>query len=410
MNINFMNAQQFKSLSLHTIGRSSELFTVRDFDDITLQKFDFSSKSFLVIGAAGFVGSKLTQDLILLGASDITLLDQDENNLVNLTRELRRNFTENKFKLTVVTGDFNDALVKNQFITKSYDVIIFVAAYKHVRTERNLLSALNLIYNNAIKWNLLMSDLTASKNGQIFVLSTDKANYPANYMGLSKLLMEHVTWHNSHKLNFHPSSARFANVAFSSGSLLQSWLLNFSNNLPLAMPSNTKRYFLTHSESSALCLYALLENNDNSIITPKTNDKFRSQEFEILAERFLDFFNLKPYFINIDEYKPNSIDISKFINGNSYPIILTKLDTSGEKSEEILVSDMNTIKTEHEKYLVLGPEKIDSSFLDIFINKFENTSRILESFPAFESLEEEIRNIFPFFAPNTNSVNLDSRI
>ena len=410
MSVNFINAKTFERLTLHTLNRSDSIFDLEYISKINPDKINFAGKDFLILGAAGFIGSKLILDLIELGADKMTLVDQNENNLVNLNRNIRSKFWDRHLNVTLVAGDFFELFVKEQYIKKSYDVIIFVAAYKHVRTERNVFSAINLIYNNAIKWDITLKSMVDLEKKQVFVLSTDKANSPVNYMGLSKLIMEHSTWKNAAQLGFSASAARFANVAFSSGSLLESWITSYSNDLPLVLPRDTKRFFLTSKEASTLCLLSLLHKEENAIIVPNHNSDFLPESFETLAERFLDYLNLKPVFL---ETIPDRSLLGKYKRSqptNVYPVIRTPRNTSGEKEEEILISAENKVIRAFKNYSLFKPEQINSESFNFLVDTFSNPLDVLERHGTFDELEKLLKEVFSFFTPLTLSESLDDRL
>ena len=243
-------------LNIHKIlGRSNNLF----YEDIVgleskIQNF-ISNSSFLIVGAAGSIGKEVTKQVFMRGPKKLDAVDINENELADLTRQLRSSFDNNSTSYRSLVIDMGSKIFSN-FINQQekYDYVINLAALKHVRSEKDPFTLMRLIEVNIIN-SIKLFRLTSPAR-KYFCVSTDKAANPVNFMGLSKRIMESYLANEQNNLTY--SSARFANVAFSNGSILQSFKRRIELRQPIACPSDIERFFVTPEESGQLCLLSII--------------------------------------------------------------------------------------------------------------------------------------------------------
>ena len=287
----------------------------------------FVNKTVLVIGASGSIGSKFSLDLIDYKFKKLYLLDKNENELTSLNRSIIKKGVNKKIEFIctdINTFDINNFLIKNKI-----NIYLNFAAIKHVRSQENIDSIKYMFatnYENFFQMNYKSSHLK-----KIFCISTDKAAEPSSLMGISKLMMEQKLKSIQKKYkDISVSSARFANVSFSKGSILEHALESINRKNLFGIPANIKRYFITHDEAISICYQALLIKNDNSIIIP--NKKILGKQIYI-KEIVTKIFKIYKYkFLFVNKLKEN-------MNKNSYNVLLSNKQISGQKSEEILFSN-----------------------------------------------------------------------
>jgi FlaA1/EpsC-like NDP-sugar epimerase len=301
-----------------------------------------TGKRVLVIGGAGSIGGSVTRLLAGFETAALHIVDISENSLVELTRELRGSGQELRSKdIRWLPLDFGDTTMHRLIETEApYDYVLNFAAVKHVRSEKDVYSVLHMLDVNVLKHELLLRWLAEkSLATSYFSVSTDKAANPVNLMGASKRLMEHVMFSSTlaKKGTGRVSSARFANVAFSDGSLLQGWILRLSKSQPLAVPEHTKRFFVSILEAGHLCMLAAFEQGSRQVMIPRMTAEADLTELESVAVRFLKLagFEAERYRNDRDAIANVSKDLAK----GRYPLLITPLDTSGEKPYEEFVGD-----------------------------------------------------------------------
>ncbi len=300
----------------------------------------------LAIGAAGSIGSSTVEVLAGYEPASLHVVDQNENELAELVRTLRSR------EQTLAVEDFRTLpldygspamrlLLHNQ---SSYDIVLNFAAIKHVRSEKDVFSMLQMFDTNFRKQAQLLRWLRETEfSGRFFSVSTDKAANPSSFMGASKRLMEHVMFSGeaADGLNATISSARFANVAFSNGSLLQSFERRLQQGQPLAAPRDTRRYFVSLEESGQLCALASVCGPDQHIIVPKLNPDEHLMLLENMARDFLERMGYNPE-IMTDEAEARA-SVSRLRAEGRWPLLLTPLDTAGEKPYEEFIAEGETI-------------------------------------------------------------------
>tara|TARA_B110001450_G_C17645594_1_gene491089 strand:+ start:53 stop:1252 length:1200 start_codon:yes stop_codon:yes gene_type:complete len=306
-------------------------------NNINVLSKNILNKSVLVIGGAGTIGSSYIKELLKFKPSKLIVVDFNENGLTELTRELRStNYLNYNIDFRTYPISLNDKVFDKLFVKESkFDIVANFAAHKHVRSEKDIFSIEALIKNN-IGGAIKLLDLV-NKFGveHFFSVSTDKAANPVNIMGASKSLMEKIIL--SYKNNFKVSTARFANVAFSNGSLLDGFINRLNKRQPLSCPNDVKRFFVSPKESGQICLLASIIGDSGDIFFPKFNFERDQIYFKDIAIEFLKFIGLDPEIMDSEKDAKNF----KLDNRESkkYPIFFFKTNTSGEKLYEEFYTD-----------------------------------------------------------------------
>jgi nucleoside-diphosphate-sugar epimerase len=319
-------------ISSHITGRNSSLF-LKDIEnnDAALQK-RIDGKSVLVIGGAGTIGSNYIKALLKFNPAKLYVVDTNENGLTELVRDLRSSIGYNipdDFKTYPM--NFGDKVFEKMFRYEGgFDIVANFAAHKHVRSEKDVFSVEAMIDNNVVKAKTLLDLLLEFTPQHFFCVSTDKAANPVNIMGASKKLMEQVIL--AYGKHFKVTTARFANVAFSNGSLLQGFIERMSKNQPLSSPSDVKRYFVSPEESGQICLLACILGETGDIFFPKLREE-DMLDFATIAKSFLNDlgYSADESYSDIEaKEKAEKFDpLSK-----NYPVYFFQSDTTGEKSFE----------------------------------------------------------------------------
>jgi FlaA1/EpsC-like NDP-sugar epimerase len=315
---------------LKFLKRKQSLF----FDDLEENKLVLSEsiehKNVLVIGGAGTIGSSFIKALLKYQPGKLVIIDLNENGLAELVRDLRS--TPNQFIPTefyTYPVSFGSTVFKKLFFAHGpFDIVANFAAHKHVRSEKDIFSIEALLENNIIKAKGLLDLLVSNPPKHFFCVSTDKAANPVNIMGASKKIMEDLIF--SYSGLFKVSTARFANVAFSNGSLLEGFLNRIDKYQPLACPIDVKRFFVSPEESGQICLLACILAKSGEILFPKLNEGDMVNFVDILSSLLLEF-GYEPVRYNSENEARESMEITQ---QKKYPIYLFKTDTSGEKLYE----------------------------------------------------------------------------
>jgi FlaA1/EpsC-like NDP-sugar epimerase len=298
----------------------------------------------LVIGGGGSIGSATTCLLLGYAPSAVHVIDQNENYLVELVRYLRGR------PIGLTTGDFRTlpidygSPVMERFLREAerpYEVVFNFAALKHVRSEKDIYSVLQMLDTNLVRHARFKNWLCKYGHARLyFAVSTDKAANPTSLMGASKRLMEDLIFGLHAAEAQSTTSARFANVSFSNGSLLDGFLHRLAARQPLAAPSDTRRYFISQIEAGELCLIAALLAPDKHVAFPNLNPSEELQSLESIAVRVLEHFGLAPVFYEDEEGARR--DLERVARTGRWPLLLTPLNTSGEKSHEEFVGNGET--------------------------------------------------------------------
>ena len=325
---------------LKLIGRKTTLFD----SDMSELRSDLAElvqgSSFLVIGGAGSIGQAVTKEIFKRDPLKLHVVDINENNMVELVRDLRSTigYIEGDFQTFAVDcGSLEfEALISGE---GPYDYVFNLSALKHVRSERDpftLMRMLSVNIFNTIKTFRLARDQGAKK---YFCVSTDKAANPVNMMGASKRIMEMFLMRESETMPI--SMARFANVAFSDGSLLHGFNQRFTKKQPLAAPNDVRRYFVTPQESGELCLMSGLLGNNRDIFFPKLNENFDLITFSEIAERYLRDLGYEPHSCKSEaDAREHAVAL---IANKKWPCYFFKSDTTGEKDYEEFFTDSENL-------------------------------------------------------------------
>ena len=288
-------------------------------------------KSVLVIGGAGTIGSSFIKAILPFRPAKLTVVDYSENGLTELTRDLRSAY--NEFIPTdyiTYPFDFGSDIFARMYRNNQFDIVACFAAHKHVRSEKDHLAIEAMIRNNVFNTKVLLDLALENPPQHFFSVSTDKAANPVNVMGASKKLMEKVLMAYTNDLKI--STARFANVAFSNGSLLFGFIQRILKRQPLSSPNDVKRYFVSPIESGQLCMLACVLGKTKNIFFPKL-DESQMMTFSTIAERFLEEIGMQADYCQSDEEARIKATSWKY-GMKKYPVYFFKTDTSGEKSYE----------------------------------------------------------------------------
>ena len=295
-------------------------------------------RSALVIGGAGTIGSSFIKALLKFNISKLYVVDINENGLTELVRDLRSSVGLNvPDDLKTYPISFSDPVFKKMFIASGpFDIIANFAAHKHVRSEKDHYSIEAMIQNNVLKAKGLLDLLVQSPPEHFFCVSTDKAANPVNVMGASKKLMEDLIIAYSDKLPI--TTARFANVAFSNGSLPFGFMERLAKQQPFSSPLNIKRYFVSPEESGQICLLACLLGDSGEIFFPKLDYNKNMKTFSSIAISLLKELGFEADMCATeDEAREKATQLKA--NSNSYPVYFFESNTTGEKSFEEFYTD-----------------------------------------------------------------------
>ena len=298
----------------------------------------------LVTGAAGSIGSAFIEQLANFHPAAIHLIDPSENNLVEVVRSIRSSDVKapNDFR-TWAIGIGSMEFDRFLEMSKPYDAVVNFAALKHVRSERDPFTLMRLIRTNIFALQEMLERLTPTPPKRIFSVSSDKAVNPENAMGASKAYMEQVLWH--YATTFHCTSARFANVAFSDGSLLHGFLRRMEKNQPLSAPEDVRRYFISHQEAGQLCLIACFLGNNREMFIPRLDPTEDLQTFAEIAKFFLQSKGYQPRIFR-EEEEARLFARSMTSRTKEWPCYFSRSDTSGEKLFEEFIKDNEQVNYE----------------------------------------------------------------
>ena len=355
---------------LATIGRSKELFSEDIGNNAPRLKTVISRSRFLVIGGAGSIGQAVCNEIFKRDPKVLHVVDVSENNMVELVRNIRSSvgYGSGEFKTFAVdcgSVEF-DALVNNE---GPYDYIFNLSALKHVRSEKDPYTLMRMIMVNVFNTvkTLRAAQLMGVKN--YFCVSTDKAANPVNMMGASKRIMEMFIMRESLTQNI--SMARFANVAFSDGSLLHGFNQRLSKRQPISAPNDVRRYFVTPQESGELCLLSGLLGENRDIFFPKLSEKLHLITFSEIAVRYLRERGYEPYECESEDEARDRAE--ELIANKQWPCYFFKSDTTGEKDFEEFFTDNEDL--DMERFETVGVIKnqpdFDEAKLDDFMDGIE---------------------------------------
>jgi FlaA1/EpsC-like NDP-sugar epimerase len=385
---------------LDLISRKSELFEADIKKNEKKIKKIVSNSSFLVLGGAGSIGAAVVKEIFKRNPKKLHVVDINENNLTELVRDIRSQlgYISGKFKsLALDIGSLEyDVFIKSD---GKYDYVLNLSALKHVRSEKDPFTLMRMINVNILNTNKTIKHSIKNKTKKYFCVSTDKATNPVNLMGASKRIMELYLITRSSKINV--STARFANVAFSDGSLLHGFDNRLKKRQPIAAPSDVRRYFLTPKESGELCLLSCIFGKNRDIFFPKINIEKNLLSFSELAIKYL---HLKGYEAYLCESEGEARELIKTLpDKKKWPCLFTKSNTTGEKEiEEFFTKNekinmkqfvnLGVIKNDpknHIKKLKDFERTINKLKLDMMWNKQEIIHEFNKLIPNFHYIDKK---------------------
>jgi FlaA1/EpsC-like NDP-sugar epimerase len=392
---------------LNIIGRNEELFS-SDIKYNQIKLLDTVSNSrFLVIGGAGSIGQAVTKEIFKRDPRALHVVDISENNMVELVRDLRstEGYGSGDFKtFSVDCGSVEfEALIASE---GPYDYVFNLSALKHVRSESDPYTLMRMIMVNVfntIKTLRLANEMGAKK---YFCVSTDKAANPVNMMGASKRIMEMFLMRESLTQNI--SMARFANVAFSDGSLLHGFNQRFAKRQPFSAPNDVRRYFVTPQESGELCLLSGLLGNNRDIFFPKLSEKLHLITFSEIAVRYLRERGYEPYECESEDEARDRAD--ELIANKQWPCYFFKSDTTGEKDFEEFFTDNEDL--DMERFETVGVIKNQPDFDEAKLDEFMDGIEALRNKGTWtkDDIVKWYFGLLPEFAHKETGKYLDQRM
>lgn len=386
-------------ISQYVIKRNKSLFLQDINENEEKLEEKVKDKSILVIGGAGSIGASFIKVILKYKPKSLTVVDINENGLTELTRDLRA--TKGMYvpeEYITYPMDFSSFIFEKMFRShKGYDIVANFSAHKHVRSEKDVYSVEALLRNNVINIKKLLDLLAEFPPEEYFCVSTDKAANPVNIMGASKRIMEDVIFSYSDK--FSVKTARFANVAFSNGSLPAGFLKRIQKLQPISAPSNIARYFVSEEEAGQICMLACMLGKNREIFFPKL-EKSQMMSFDKIASKLLEIWGYEILPCSTDaEAVEKSEELKR--GGMQYPVHYSVADTSGEKEYEEFFTMEEKIDTSRFRSLGIITEKeipdynririfftnLDELFIEQKICK-EDIVKIMESYLLnFEHIE-----------------------
>lgn len=335
-----------------------------------LQK-QIGGKDVLVIGGAGTIGSNYIKAILPFNPGSLTVVDYSENGLTELTRDLRSNKDLQVPKDYITYPfDFGSEIFAKLLKENNYDIVACFAAHKHVRSEKDHLAIEAMVNNNVFNTETLIKLAKVNNPSHFFSVSTDKAANPVNVMGASKKLMEKVLM--SYSKDMKISTARFANVAFSNGSLLFGFIERMMKRQPLSSPSDVKRYFVSPIESGQLCMIASILGQPGDIFFPKLGED-QMMTFSTIAEKFLKEIGYECDYCDSEQEAKEKASVWT-PDQKTYPVYFFKTDTSGEKMYEEFYdsSDEVDFDTFKELGVIKNADKPAVNTIDALISEFKS--------------------------------------
>lgn len=392
---------------LSLIGREEALFTA----DVARHEAELSrivsESRFLVIGGAGSIGQAVTREIFKRKPKTLHVVDISENNMVELVRDVRST-------LGYIDGDFStfaidcgslqyDALIK---WAGGYDYVLNLSALKHVRSEKDPFTLMRMVDVNVLNTISTIESAKAFGAKKYFCVSTDKAANPVNMMGASKRIMEMFLMRASESLPI--STARFANVAFSDGSLLHGFNQRFAKRQPISAPKDVRRYFVTPQESGELCLMSCLLGENRDIFFPKLSEKLHLITFSEIAVRYLKALGYEPYeCASEDEARDRAEEL---IAQRKWPCYFFNSDTTGEKDFEEFFTDKEVL--DMERFESLGVIKNEPVYEQELLDHFLKVIAGLKAQGLWEKVDlvDLFNKMIPDFKHKETGKYLDGRM
>ncbi|WP_318439221.1 UDP-N-acetylglucosamine 4,6-dehydratase [Photobacterium leiognathi] len=392
---------------LSLIGRSETLFT-KDIASYNKElEHMVSSSRFLVLGGAGSIGQAVTKEIFKRNPKKLHVVDISENNMVELVRDIRSSFG-------YINGDFQtfaldigsveyDAFIKAD---GQYDYVLNLSALKHVRSEKDPFTLMRMIDVNVFNTDKTIQQSIDAGVKKYFCVSTDKAANPVNMMGASKRIMEMFLMRKSEQMEI--STARFANVAFSDGSLLHGFNQRIQKRQPIVAPNDIKRYFVTPQESGELCLMSCIFGENRDIFFPKLSEALHLISFADIAVKYLEQLGYEPHLCETEE---EARQLAQTLpEQGKWPCLFTASDTTGEKDFEEFFTDKEEL--DMSRFENLGIIKNDPLYEQELLTLFENSIAEMKGERAWT--KEQIVKLFftmiPDFGHKETGKYLDSKM
>ncbi|MDT0294077.1 UDP-N-acetylglucosamine 4,6-dehydratase [Mesonia ostreae] len=392
---------------LSLIGRSRELFDTDINNSAEELSQRVSSSSFLVLGGAGSIGQAVVKEIFKRKPQKLHVVDISENNLVELVRDIRSSFG-------YISGDFKTyaldigSIEYDTFIQQdgNYDYVLNLSALKHVRSEKDPFTLMRMIDVNITNTDKTIQQSIAKGTKKYFCVSTDKAANPVNMMGASKRIMEMFLMRRSQEICI--STARFANVAFSDGSLLHGFNQRIQKKQPIVAPHDIKRYFVIPKEAGQLCLMSCIFGENRDIFFPKLEEGLHLISFADIAVKYLKHLGYQPHLCK-DEEEARTL-MNTVPQEGKWPCLFTKSDTTGEKDFEEFYTDDETLDTT--RFNKLG---IIKNELNIEQEKLQNFEKEIKNWREAKlwdktSIVSLFQKMIPNFMHKETGKYLDSKM
>ncbi|MDE6716463.1 MAG: UDP-N-acetylglucosamine 4,6-dehydratase [Muribaculaceae bacterium] len=400
-----MNLDRF--VKDYVVERQESLF-LRDINDNHDKLLsEVKGKSLLVIGGAGSIGSSFIKAILRYNPVKLVVVDLNENGLAELTRDLRSSAGLQVPEVYLsYTLDFADPIFEDIFREHGgFDIVANFSAHKHVRSEKDKYSVEALLKNNVIKAKKLLDLLCEIPPKHFFCVSTDKAANPVNVMGASKRVMEDLIM--AYKPYFKITTARFANVAFSNGSLPASFFDRIMKNQPLVAPKDLRRFFVSMEESGQICMLACILGKNGEVFYPKLEEE-TMKTFSDICDDFIREMGFVKHECNDDEEA--KAFAASHLPGKEYPVVYFKSDTTGEKDYEEFVVEGE--ETDTDRFASLGvitsSQHRSKTEVEAFIARLE-TLFANRSFTKAQVVEC-LKDFLPYFEHEEKGKNLDQRM
>ncbi|MBI9033189.1 MAG: UDP-N-acetylglucosamine 4,6-dehydratase [Bacteroidales bacterium] len=392
---------------LSLLGRENELFE----NDITRYNHELtkivSNSRFLVIGGAGSIGQAVTKEIFKRNPKKLHVVDISENNMVELVRDIRSS-------LGYIDGDFQtfaldissveyDAFIEADGV---FDYVLNLSALKHVRSEKDPFTLMRMIDVNIFNTDKTIRQSIEKGVKKYFCVSTDKAANPVNMMGASKRIMEMFLMRRSLEINI--STARFANVAFSDGSLLHGFNQRILKRQPIVAPHDIKRYFVIPKESGELCLMSCIFGENRDIFFPKLSEDLDLISFSDIANKYLENLGYEPYLCGTEK-EARKLSLILPLEGK-WPCLYTNSDTTGEKDFEEFFTDNETL--DMERFHRLGVIKNEAIFNTDKLGYFTQTIHKYKKLKKWtkEDLVDLFHTMIPDFGHKEIGKYLDAKM
>ena len=388
-----------KDIVLDMVGRNHPLFET----DIANMEKEITkiveNSRFLVIGGAGTIGSAICRELFKRNPKVLHVVDISENNMVELVRDIRSSVGYGTGEFATFAIDCGSEIFK-AFIEAQkkriggYDYIFNTSALKHVRSEKDPFTLMRMVDTNIFNTDITMKMAHEMGAKKYFCVSTDKAANPVNMMGASKRIMEMFLNRRSEVMPV--STARFANVAFSDGSLLYGFNRRIEKNQPLSAPCDVRRYFVTPKESGELCLLSCLTGDNRDIYFPKLDEELNLVTFSSIAEKYLENLGYEPVQCATEQEARDRVAELKALH--KYPVYFFTSDTTGEKDFEEFYTDKEVLNMD--RFESIGIIKNELSYDNALLDSFEKRIGEMKARGFWE--RAEIIDLFNEMIPNFN--------